>query len=235
MALEIDSPQWWERQHHDPLNREFEHDESGEFLENLMLLLGDFLSPCNSDKWTLQPFTEAWARAREISNLLKPGLDRAAAMVVAREWDPTPLVWARRYFRGAVGREIAKVDELRYLLSRLYLAETGKAEQQLREYDELAASSLHPSRGDNEDVTDGLTNENSTGPSKFESEDEIPAEYRVNASPSGEVLVPTVIRENYGLTSTDLSRKCRAGRVKWRKKFVYRHSVIAVAADAKRS
>lgn len=122
----------------DSFDREFDADEDIEFLDNLCVILGDYLNPSSAIYWSqdLTLFSPAWRTRAERRQYIEAALDRTAGMIVARGWDPTPLFWVTKYIGEYKNREASKVEEVFDLLQRLSIAITGKSSRWLRLYDE---------------------------------------------------------------------------------------------------
>lgn len=122
----------------DSFERNFDDDEDAEFLDNLCVILGDYLNPFSAMYWSqeLKFFSEAWKTRAERRQYIEAALDRVAGMIVARGWDPTPLFWVTKYIGEYKKREASKVEEVFDLLQRLSIAITGKSSRWLRLYDE---------------------------------------------------------------------------------------------------
>ena len=73
------------------------------------------------------------------------------------------------------------------------------------------------------------------GLKRIESESEIPAEYRDGGLPNGKPLTADIVSlpEKYNLSGPYLSKNYRGPKIKWHKRFVYRHAEIAALSDRK--
>ena len=123
-----------------PFDREFAENEEEEFLDNLCVILGDYLNPSSAKYWGADypVFSQLWNDRQEKARYLERAIERTALMVTSCGWDPSPLLWLNDYFSGSKQREVSRVDEVRYLVGRLHLAVCGKATKWLRTYDESA-------------------------------------------------------------------------------------------------